>query len=173
MTREELLDILDLEDGSGFTYFENFAELMETPEHVDEGALVQVLREADAKTFAELAESYFYDISEHMPQDQIDIYNTLEAVKCNIVSMSGAIVKEPEVLPGLCSEIIRFREWYSLDEHVEVTEHGEDGRKKMSIKDALYDYRLSDLTKKDNTYDFGGVTPYELDEYYVNVGDLQ
>ena len=54
-----------------------------------------------------------------------------------------------------------------------MTEHGEDDRKKMSIKDALYDYRLSDLTKKDNTYDFSGVTPYELDEYYVNVGDLQ
>ena len=64
MTKEELLKKLDIEKGSELTYYENIAELLESEEEIGADAIYEVLAEADLATFAEIAESYFYDIME-------------------------------------------------------------------------------------------------------------
>ncbi len=90
MTKEELLELLDIEHGSEFTYYENIAELLEADREIGPEPIAEILMEADLATFAEIAESYFYDIMERMPGNDVDIYNIFEAVKRNLVSIAEA-----------------------------------------------------------------------------------
>ena len=90
MTKDELLELLDIEHGSEFTYYENIAELLEADREIGPEPIAEILMEADLATFAEIAESYFYDIMERMPGNDVDIYNIFEAVKRNLVSIAEA-----------------------------------------------------------------------------------
>ena len=60
MTKEELFELVDIETGEDFTYFENFANLMEADEYLTEEDIGMLLRELDCITFSELAESSCY-----------------------------------------------------------------------------------------------------------------
>lgn len=67
MDRDELFTLLDIESGSQFEYFENFADFVESDCAISDDAVYELMREVDMKTFAELCESYFYDALESVP----------------------------------------------------------------------------------------------------------
>ena len=69
MELEQLYDFLDIEHGGQFEYFENFADLVETPAEIEDDVLYELIKEVELKTFAELAESYFYETLESVPGD--------------------------------------------------------------------------------------------------------
>ena len=54
---------------------------MEADEYLTEEDIGMLLRELDCITFSELAESYFYDVMENLPDNAIDIYNTMEQLR--------------------------------------------------------------------------------------------
>ena len=54
---------------------------MESDGQISEEAVYELVEELDLKVFAELCESYFYDLLENIPDDQIDLYNLLETIK--------------------------------------------------------------------------------------------
>ena len=93
MTKEELMDLIDIEDGEGFTFFENLAAIIEADEMIPASAIFQVLSDVDMNTFAELVESYFYDMMENMPED-VDVYNMMEAEKRNLISLAESAGRE-------------------------------------------------------------------------------
>ena len=118
MTKEELMALIDIESGEEFTYFENLASILEADERIDAESLFQVLSEVDMHVFAELIESYFYDIMEHMPEN-VDVYNILEAEKRNLIAMSASAEREEEAsLNKLADELERFQEHFSLKKNV-------------------------------------------------------
>ena len=172
MTKEELMQIIDIEEGSEFTYFENFAAIMETDAKVTADAVFAVLSDVDMHTFAELAESYFYDIMEHMPDD-VDVYNMLEAEKRNLISMAESVGREEEgSLSKLSDEIERFREHFSATNNCEIINNEEGKTTMVCLRDAIYDYRISKLGKDNRDYDISGASDYEISEYIVSLGDL-
>jgi len=172
MTKEELFELVDIETGEDFTYFENFANLMEADEYLTEEDIGMLLRELDCITFSELAESYFYDVMENLPDNAIDIYNTMEAVKRNIVSISTAIAKGEEQSHKLCREIYNFRNWYSNAKSCYATDLSSGKENLISIRDAIYENKLAWITKTDWVFDFSDCDQLEISEYIINVGEL-
>ena len=167
MTKTELLELLDLEHGSEFTYYENIAELLEAESDIGVDAIYEVLMEADLTTFAEIAESYFYDIMERMPDNDVDIYNILEAVKRNLVALSekGAVLK-------LAEELDSFHKYYSLMDNCIVTDREAGRMEKKSLRDAISDNRLAIMDNKQLDFDLEGAKDYVVEEYIVGFNDL-
>ena len=91
MNREELYEKLDIETGEDFQYFENFADLAESGEEIDEDALYGLFDDIDMKTFAELAESFFYEMEDSIPDDQNDLVMLTENIKRCLVGLSEAV----------------------------------------------------------------------------------
>ncbi|MBO4235767.1 MAG: hypothetical protein J5928_04945 [Firmicutes bacterium] len=172
MTKEELMEIIDIESGDEFTYFENLAAILESDENITSDALYQVLLDVDMHVFSELVESYFYDIMEHMPED-VDVYNLLETEKRNLIALSESSGREEDgALNKLADEIERFQEHFSLKANCEIVNNELATSETVPLRDAIYDYRISRLGKENRDYDVSAAADYEISEYIVNLGDL-
>ena len=66
MDRDELFELLDIESGADFQYFENFADLVECEEDIESDIIYDMLEDVDMKTFNEICESFFYDTLENV-----------------------------------------------------------------------------------------------------------
>ena len=172
MNKEELMNLIDIESGEEFTYFENLASMLEADESISADSIYEVLSEVDMHVFSELVESYFFDIMEHMPDD-IDVYNILEAEKRNLIALAESANKNEEgALNRLADEIERFHEHFSLKQNCEIVNHDDATSCSVSLRDAIYDYRISKLSKENRDYDISGASDYEISEYIVSFGDL-
>ena len=172
MTKAELMQIIDIESGAEFTYFENLASVIESDEDITADALFQVLSEVDMHVLAELVESYFYDIMEHMPED-VDVYNMLEAEKRNLIAMCEAAGRAEEGgFNKLADELQRFQEYFSLQKNCEIIDNEKGVSAEASLRDAIYDYRIARMGKENKDYSISGAADYEISEYIVSLGDL-
>lgn len=172
MTAEELRELLDIETGADFTYFENFAALMESDGDIDADAVRSVLSDVDMKVFSELCESYFYDIGENIPENSIDVYNMLEAVKNNFVSLAASYSSDDSVPEQLASDIVKFRRWFMKPELAGALDNENGREQKMSVRDALYEYRASKVDGRDLDFEFFLGDDFPIDEYVMNVGEI-
>lgn len=166
MTKEELLELLDIEHGSELTYYENIAELLEGEREIGPEAIAEVLMEADLSTFAEIAESYFYDIMERMPDD-VDVYNILESVKRNIVSLA-----EAEQIPQLAEHLDEFHRYYALTDNCEVVDRERGTAELKPLRDVISDNRLAIMDNRELEFDLEGAKDFVVEEYIVGIGDL-
>ena len=173
MTKKELLDILGLEDGSEFSFFENMADLLEYDEEIPAEALAPVLAEADMEVFTELVETYFQDLSEHMPDQDVDIYNILEAEKRTLTDLARGVASgEENGLHRLADELERFHGWYSLTDNCVCTDDETGVGEAMPVRDAVGHYRLSKMDGRSLSFDFDEALRYEVDDYIVTFGEL-
>ncbi len=173
MTIDELFELLDITSGAEFEYFENFADLVESDEDIDADLIVELLKEADMKVFAELVESYFYDTMENVPQDQIDIYNLMENIKRNFVGMAQAAQNEDEnAILQLSDELDRFRHWYSIDLNCSCKDESTNEVFDQTVRDAICDSRMEKIGGHELVYDFSKAAEYEIDEVIMTYGDM-
>lgn len=173
MDRDELFALLDIENGEQFEYFENFADFAECDSAVDDDAVYELMTEVNMKTFAELCESYFHDLLESVPGDQIDVYNLLENIKRALIGLSEAAGKgEENAILKLADEFNRFRIWYSQDSIVECRNLATNHVQNMSVRDSLVNARLEKLDGSEYIYDFSQAVEYPLEEYIMTYADL-
>lgn len=173
MNREELYEKLDIETGEDFQYFENFADLAESGEEIDEDALYGLFDDIDMKTFAELAESFFYEMEDSIPDDQNDLVMLAENMKRCLVGLSEAVERgEDNALLKLCDEFERFRRWYSAEPLAEYedTESGETFP--CTVRDALTNARVERIGGERYQYDFSKALDYVIDEYAMTYADM-
>lgn len=173
MDREELYEKLDIESGEDFQYFENFAELVETGDKIDEDALYELFSEMDMKTFAELAESFFYEMEDNVPEDQNDLLILTENIKRCLVGLAEAVRRYEEgALVKLCNEFDRFRRWYS-DETLAAYDDPETGSSvESTVRDAITTARLERMGHGRYQYDFTRALDYIIDEYSMTYEDM-
>lgn len=172
MTKEELMEIIDIEHGSDFTFFENLASLIEADEMITADAIFQVMAEVDMEFLADILEVYFSDIMENMPDD-IDVYNMLEAEKRNLLSMIEAVKAEEDgALSKISDELEKFHEHFSISELCEIIDNDKSLVKPSSLRDAIYDYRASKLSNGNRDYNISPAAEYEISEYIVPLGEL-
>jgi len=177
MTKNELLKILDIDDGFEFGYFENLADLLEYDGEITADALYPLLMEIDASVFSEISESYFDDLIDHLPDTDVDIYNILEAEKRVFTDLAGRKGDDEEdgresSLRKLADEIERFREWYSLSPNCVCTDPDTGESETLPLRDAAARYRLAKLDGKDLGIDFDEALGFEVEDYIVSFGEL-
>lgn len=173
MDRDELFEMLDIESGEDFQYFENFADLVECDGDIESDVIYDMLEEADLKTFAEICESFFYDTLESVPGDQIDLYNLLENIKRALIGLAEAARKDQDnALLQLADELNKFRTWYSAELHAECKNVMNEKVTYMPVRDALANARLEKLNGEEFAYDFTEALDYELEEFIMTYADL-
>ena len=173
MDRDELFELLDIESGADFQYFENFADLVECEEDIESDIIYDMLEDVDLKTFNEICESFFYDTLENVPGDQIDLYNLLENIKRALIGLAEAARKEEDnALLQLADELNKFRNWYSVELFAECKNTVNEKVSYLSVRDALVNARLEKLNGEEFAYDFTEALNYELEEFVMTYADL-
>lgn len=171
MNFKELLDFLQIEEAAEFEYFENFADLMESEDEIEEEALYKLFNECDQENLAEIIENYFEEIMEAIPDDSTDIFTLFETIKMAMLGLLQS-ADEEVALVHFCEEISNFREWYSKTSVVHCREISGGAIKDMPIRDALILARIEKLEGDKYHYDFNDCLDYEMEEYIMSYGDM-
>ena len=181
MTREEFYEILDIDSGSDFSYFENMAALLECEKEIGREAIMELLREVDLNTFAEITESYFFDIMDKLPEKDVDIYNIFEGTKRTLVALSdmarnesGDLSKSEEAstLVRLAEILDDFHNYFAIDQNCKVVNRTTGDTTVKALRDAIYDNLLSQLDNHELEFDLENAKGFSLDEYIIGIGDL-
>ena len=90
MNLEELLEYLDLDDGSEFEYFEAMADLVESEDYIDSDAVYGLFEKADMTVVEELLNDYFEDILDGLPDDSGEIFALLHQIKLSLTGLAAA-----------------------------------------------------------------------------------
>lgn len=172
MTLNDLLEMLDLEDGSQFEYFENMSDLVESEEEIDEDIMYQLFKDIDMETMASLLNTYFDDVLEAVPEDSMEVYTLMDSVKMSMIGMAKNINDETDLV-RFAEQFAAFRNWYSIDSQVYVCEVGNYGDEKcVNMRDALTLSRCEELGGEKYEYTFDEALNFEMDEYSMSFADL-
>lgn len=172
MTINDLLEMLDLEDGSQFEYFENISDLVESEEDIDADVLYQLFKDINMETMADLLKTYFDEILESVPEDAMEVYTLLDSVKMSMIGMAKNIGDETDIL-RFAEQFAAFRSWYSIESQVYVCEVGNYSNEEcVCMRDALTLSRVEKLGGDKFEYTFDEAMDFEMDEYSMSFADL-
>jgi len=174
MNLEELLEILDIEEPEDFTFFENFADLIEYEGEIKYDALYSLIKRVDLISLGEFIETYFDDTLDGIPEeDGIDAYTFLTSVKMTLLGLVESIAsaeedEERDELPIFVEELYKFRNWFTRDSVVHMTRLKDEKILTVTLLEAITAYRIEKLNEDEYSYDFEDCIPYEIDEYMVS-----
>ena len=178
MTKEEILEIMDITEDSEFKYFESLADLLETDEDYASDELFEVLREVDTDLLAEHAGTYFDQMQDAVPDDEAEFYTLVENMRKEMTGLAEACSSGDEeedrerAVMDLADEIVRFHEWY-IDPCLVTAVNEDTGvEDSLSVRDALFRARGEKFTEEAYRYDFEDALEYELSEYIMQFSDL-
>ena len=178
MDKEEILQLMDIEKGEDFKYFESLADLLETDENYDADTLFEVLRDIDPDMLGEHARSYFEQMQENIPDEEAELYTLTENISKEISGLTETCASETEsedrdrAFMDLASEIVRFHEWYIDGCLVNAVNEETGEEESISVRDALFRLRAQQFVDDSYRFDFGDALDYELSEYIMQFSDL-
>lgn len=174
MDKEQFYQLLDIESGEDFMYFENFAALIECDEDVDTDWIYDILQDVDSEVFIEICNEFFDDVDNSIPDAETDLFTLLLTIRRAFIGM--AKIDDEEVENGLlllAEELNKFRQWYSVDSHVECRNQDTNQVKDVTLRDALALARMEKLSDESYFYDFSDAVNYNIEEYVMNFADLE
>lgn len=171
MNYEQLLEMIGIESGAEFEYFENFADLIENNEKVEEDALYKLFSEADKGAVLDVIENFFEEMTDAIPDDSTDIFTMLEAIKMALLGLLES-AEDENAMVHFCEEIIKFRTWYSVESEVHCRDIATSEVVTMTMRDALIEARVEKLEGDKYHYDFNDCLDYELEEYIMTYADM-
>lgn len=173
MNKEELYEKLDIDEPEDFQYFENYAGLIELDEELKGDDLYSLLLDIDLKVFQELTESYFLDLLDNLPKEEVKLYNQLELVRNSLVGLAGeGKEKDENIILKLSDELARFQNWFSIEKRAKVFDNSSKTEKLLSLRDALGEMRGQKYSGKDLDVDLEFYEEYPMEEYIMTFGDL-
>lgn len=170
MDFDELLALLDIETPSGLVYFEQFAELMETPQDIPFETLAALVEEMEPEILSELVEGYFEDILKFLPDGEDELYTLLLNISTTLKTLASG--NEEDGGPAFTEELYKFRTWYLFDSRVLCTDQAAGTEREVALMEALTEYRAQNFTDDDLAFDFSEALDYPLDEYIVSLDAL-
>lgn len=167
MDKIEFYRILDIDRPVDFKFYENLASLMEENAYIDENLLIDLIRNIDKETLAELTEAYFDEFLRVIPDEYTDLYITVETARR---ALTGALAEEmtDEEVRSYAGLIGKFRKWYSLDSLVADRLAGE----KISVRDARYNFIAAGLLGTELDYNFEEALGFDSEGYTVRLADI-
>lgn len=166
MTKEELFELLEIDDPSEVEYFEQLADLIETEDEIDCEDLHTALSQVSAMTMGEFAENYFDEILKALPDNAEDIYSTFSSIQQRLMMLSESLDEDAGARYELSEEIENFRDWYHNPELVEI-----DGNP-ASVFEAVFQCRADKLSGEEHEYEFINALDYNMDELVMNIGSF-
>ena len=167
MDLNELFEIADIESAEDFRYFDNFAALMESDEYIPNEVLYELFCEVDNSVLSELADNYFEDIMEGVPEEEAELFTLLDNIRR---AMRGYAenTDDERSLVLFTDEVAKFRNWYNFDTDVSCRNKKDGSIRLVPVREALVLYRIEKLKSDEYLYDFEQCLDYPLDEYVVS-----
>jgi hypothetical protein len=180
MNKDELYEILDIENGKEFQYFENIADLFESSEDIGGDIIFELLKEIDLDVFAELCENYFDQLEDWIPDGETDFFMLITNIKRVMIGMAQSISSDDseesddseDTLLQLSDEIGKFRVWYSDSDNVECVNDETEEVTELPVRDALALCREEKLGGATYRFDFSDALDYELSDFIMTFADL-
>lgn len=171
MDKEELYEMLDIEDPSEFAYFENIAALLECGEDIEFDHVAEIIGGADKDVLSGIIDDYFEEITDFVPGAETEVFTILENVRKSLVGLCRNIEDETTETK-LIEEIERFRRFYSIESKVYCTDKQNFNEKEYTLMDALVLSRMERLGETAYEYDFSELGGYPIEEYVMSFGDM-
>lgn len=163
MTKEELYEKLDIDSPADFAYFEQFADLIEAEDEIDERLVKDVLSEISSEDAADLVQNYFDDLTESLPDDADDIISLVDSIKQNLILCTEDL-DSPSNRKSFAELIISFREWFHKKGNAKID--GQD----TSIFYAAAEHRAEKIGQNSHSYDFSMSLDFDMEEISINLG---
>ena len=167
MDQEKFYKILDIDDPSEFIYYENVAALYEEDSAIENELISNLLSKIDMSVLLESTESYFEEFLRNLPEDESEMYLTVDSIKRELTGNMNEDMTTEEI-ETLTEDIQKFRKWYALDTLIHDKLNGED----VSVRDARFGIVAAKLLGEEYSYDFEPALNYDLKGYEVKIGDL-
>lgn len=178
MNKETLYEMLDMDNGNDFQYFENIADLFESSDEISGDLLYELLSDIDIDTFAELCENYFDQLEDWVPDGETDFFMLLTNIKRVMIGMAQSISagseddENEDTMIQLADEIGKFRTWYSDSDNVECVNDANEEKEMLPVRDALSLSREEKLGGATYRFDFTSALDYELSDFIMTFADL-
>ncbi len=172
MDREELYELLDIDEPADFEYFENLAALLECEEYIEFEEIYALMQGVDKEALVTLLNNYFEEISDFIPGESAEFYLLMDKIKLSLMGLTKNSDDEENILVNLAEELNRFRIWYSCDSQVVCRQIADNVEIIKTLRDALLLARLEKIEGDKYEYDFSQCLDYELDEYIMSFGDV-
>ena len=173
MNYYELIDYLDITHGSELEYFEEMADMIESDEHIDHEALMQLFGEVESVTAASLLEEYFNEIMGGLPADYSDMFSLLDQIRLELTgTIRSANADDPDSIRDFTDHFYRFRNWYVYDTEVTVLNKSTGREYEQSVRDAIATARAGKLSGEEFAFDFTTALDYNIDYYAMSFSDL-
>ena len=167
MNRDELYQILDIVAPEEFEYYENLAALLEADELIDVQLILELIKELDTESLADMFDSYFEEWNKSIPDELAEFYVTVDTAKRSIMGNFNDGMTD-EDYSNLASAIYDFRRWYVITPHVIDNDTGEE----INVRDARYNISASRYTGETCNYSFDDAYEYTGDSYSVRLSDI-
>ena len=167
MDKVRFYRILDIDSPDEFKFYENLASLLEEDEFIEENLIKDLLKDVDREKLSEHLDSYFEGFLDHLPENETEMYITVDAIRRVFDGMIFDGMTDEDV-SALASEIAKFRKWYVHDLNAFDRISGEE----KSVRDARYDIAAAKLLGDDADHDFRLALDYGLDGYDVRIADM-
>ena len=172
MDREELYELLDIDEPADFEYFENLAALLECDEYIGFEEIYALMEGVNMESLITLLDNYFEEVTDFIPGDSPDVFLIMDNVKRSLMGLAKSAEQEDNILGNLAEEINRFRIWYSIDSEVIARNIAEGTERPYTLRDAIGLARLEKIDGDKYEYDFSACLDYHLDEYIMSFGDV-
>ncbi len=172
MDREELYELLDIEEPADFEYFENLAALLECDEYIEFEDIYALMEGVNMESLITLIDNYFEEVTDFIPGDSPDVFLIMDNVKRSLMGLAKNSDQEDNILGNLAEEINRFRVWYSIDSEVIARNIADGTERPYTMRDAIGLARLEKIDGDKYEYDFTACLDYHLDEYIMSFGDV-
>jgi hypothetical protein len=172
MDIDELLRLLEIESCEEFTFFEYYAELVETESDRPFDTLRVFLASADRKTLEELTEGYFEETLSGVPDDQTEFYALLDAIGRNMTHLARIVMDEDRGIDAYTEEFLRFKQWYTAEAAVHCDNRTGGETRDVTVCEALTLSRLEKLGEADCFFDFNDCMDYPIDAYMYTFDSL-
>ena len=163
MDRENLMQMLEMDEPSDFEYFEQYADLVETKEAIEYDDFYYVISGAEKDTIAEITVNFFEELEKFIPNGSDDIFEIVDNVANNLKLLSNDFDSQ-EFKKDYIQKLFTFHEWYTKPGGAKV-----DG-KECAIVDAIFEYRAQKLDNTEHSYDFSDSLDYDFDYLSMPIG---
>lgn len=163
MTQDELFELLDMEQPEDFSFFEQFADLVECEEDIPEELILEAVRGLDGETAAELIDNYFEDTENAAPDNADELISLLETIKQNLILCTNSL-EDVNVKAEFANQLYEFRRWLHEDRKAKI------GELPCSVFYALTEYRGEKLGGGNISCDFSGAVDYEPENISLSLG---
>ena len=167
MNKDELYQILDIVAPEEFEYYENLAALLEADELIDVKLILELIKELDMESLADMFDSYFEEWNKSIPDELAELYVTVDTAKRSIMGNFNDDMTD-EDYSSLANAIYDFRRWYVTTPHVVDNDTGEE----INVRDARYNLSASRYTGEICNYNFNEAYKYEGDSYSMRLSDI-